>query len=282
MIDDRLSFEHFQDVCRLLPYVTDPHSRLLEVANTLATEMSAFRTNELVGEAMALLSQITTECGGDLDHVASHFIKTTNAKPRVFGKAPCILSENSKVSLLPSERSLENFVIQITGLNGEKAEDKIELRGANLYPLPEHDDTFILVPIFPPVFQEGYLRCLNTISGVHYQLTWFIDTNRNIYMCDFFGNGAVLKNGEWIETNSPFFIPSMNACIHFLGWLESEIKRIEKEDALIQTLIVINDENSTDFPRWLIEMPFFLEKWLEYKSNYANLCLAGQSHTKYI
>ena len=279
MSDNRLSFEHFQDVCRNLPYVANAHSRLLDVVDAIATEMSMFRTKELVGEAMALLSQITTECGGDLDQVASHFIKTTNAKPRVFGKEPCLLSVNSKVWLLPSQRNLESFAIQITGLNGEKAEDKIELRGANLYPVPEHTDTFLIVPLFPPCFQEGHLRCLNTISGTHYQLTWFLDTNRNVYMIDFYGNGAVLKNGEWIEIKSPVFMPSINACIYFLRWLESEINKIGKEGELIQVLIVINDEESTDFPRWLIKMPFFLIKWMEYKSNYKNLCLAGQMHT---
>jgi len=176
------------------------------------------------------------------------------------------------LSLLSPQHTLDGFVVQVTGLNGEKVEDKVALRGANIYPLSGHTDKFVVIPIFPPIFQEGSLRCLNT----NYQFTWFIDTNRTIYMRDFFGRGFVLKDGEWIEAKSPFFIPSINACIGFLEWLESAHNRVEKEDALVQTLIVINDEDSTNFPQWLIEIPFFLEKWLEYKAYYKNLCLAGQ------
>jgi len=178
-----------------------------------------------------------------------------------------------KLTLLSSQATLDGFVVHATGLNGEKIEDKIELRGANIYPLSGHTDKFIVIPIFPPLFQEGSLRYQNTISGTRYQLTWYIDTNRTIYILDFFGKCTVLRDGEWRETKSPFFVPSINACISFLEWLESEHKRIEKEDAFIQTLIVINDKDSTNFPQWLIEIPFFLEKWLDYKACYKNLCL---------
>jgi len=168
-----------------------------------------------------------------------------------------------KLTLLSSQSTPDGFEIQIQGL---KIEDKIELRGANIYSLSGHTDKFIVIPIFPPVFQEGSLRC----RGVH--LKWFIDTDRNIYMIDSMVKGAVLKNGGWVYISAPSFIPSINACIGFLEWLESEHERLGRGDALIQTLIVINDEDSSGFPQWLIEVPFFLGRWVDYKAYYKNLC----------
>ncbi len=177
-----------------------------------------------------------------------------------------------KLSLSPFNPALDGFIVQVAGLNGEKVENKIELRGGNIYPLSGHADKFIVIPIFPPVFQEGLLRCPST----NRQLSWFIGSDRNICLIDFQGKGLVLKDGGWVESKSPFFVPSMNACIGFLEWLESEHKRIEKEDALIQTMILINDQDTRDFPHWLIDIPFFMDKWVNYKAHYKNLS-SGES-----
>ena len=171
------------------------------------------------------------------------------------------------ISLL-NELIHDGFLIEVQELNNNNnVEDKIELKGANIYPLSNRKDTFIVMPIFPPVFQEGLLRCPST----NRQLSWFINSDRNICLIDFHGKGLVLKDGEWVESKSPLFIPSIKACIGFLKWLESEHKRIEKEDALIQTMILINDQDTKGFPHWLIEIPFFMDKWVDYKAHYKNL-----------
>lgn len=161
----------------------------------------------------------------------------------------------------------DGFLIQVQELNNNNIEDKIELKGANIYPLSNRKDTFIVMPIFPPVFYEGKLQCLNT----NRKLSWFIDTNRIIYINDFFDNGIILKDGKLIKNNSKFFVSLINSCINFFKWLELEIKYIQKYNDLIQVLIIINDENIIDFPKWLLDIPCFKEKWNEYKINYKNL-----------
>jgi len=173
-----------------------------------------------------------------------------------------------ELTLIPTVSTQDGFLVQLLGSEG----DDMELRGANIYPVPGHTNRFTVVPIFPPVFYTGSLSCLSTGR----KLTWFIDTDRNIYMIGTECRGTVLRAGEWLESKSPFFVPSINACIGFMDWLESEHKRVGKLDSMVQTLIVINDEDSAGFPQWLIEIPYFLERWLDYKSHYKNLCLAGR------
>lgn len=176
----------------------------------------------------------------------------------------------SGFSVLASPANDGFFIVQVAGLDGNKAGREVEVRGANLYATPNRADAFVVVPIYPPVFYNGSLRCLSD------QLTWFIDHDRVLYLADSLGNGAILKDGELIEHQSPRLFSCVQACIKFLDWLEAELQRAERGDALVQVLIMVNDETPADFPRWLVEMPSLLKEWGVYKANYKSLCAIGQ------
>lgn len=173
-------------------------------------------------------------------------------------------------SVLKSQVNEGFFVVKISGVDGGEAEHKVEARGANLYPKPHEAGTFAVAPIYPPVFYNGSLRYLSD------RLTWFIDDDRLLYISDSLGSSAILKNGKWIENQSLDLFILISACVQFLDWLEAELHHAERGDALVQALIVINDDTSANFPRWLVEMPSFLKEWEAYKSNYKLLCAIGQ------
>lgn len=156
--------------------------------------------------------------------------------------------------------NLDGFIVR-----GESPEG-IELRGANAYRLPEPADALVVIPAFPPLFYSGSLCCRDGC------LRWFIDADRNIYMIDFGGGGAVLIDGDRAHISATSFISSINACISFFEWLELEVKRIGRDDdAFTQVMIAINDDDSWGLPQWLIEAPSFGQRWSEYKAHYKDL-----------
>lgn len=167
--------------------------------------------------------------------------------------------------LPPSSAGLDGFIVQV-GL------DDIEVRGANIYRLPDCTDALIVMPVFPPLFYNGSLRCEGGC------LKWFIDTDRNIYIIDFTGKSAVRINGEWVYISAPAFTYAINTCISFFEWLDAEAKRIGKDDELISVLIAINDEDTSHLPLWFTEMPSFAAKWYAYKACYKALSCYTHPH----